>query len=412
MIRNGKLRGVVSAYPSKSYAQRALMLGLLDTNGLTIDNFCDCSDTLAALDSVIRLGANVVRKGKELKITGPKDLVQAGISCNESGLCLRMFAPVLALSGKEFKISCSPSLLRRGNDYISQVLSLIGAETTLDDSGLTVKGPIRSGNVHLKNPPGSQLVSGLLFALSKTEGDSRIFINDPVSSPYVKMTAGMLNEFGADIRISNDSEIFIAGDREFKNGSISIEGDWSSAAFFLVAGAFAGEVFVTDLDPNSIQPDRCIIEYLRKAGAHVEQDKFRIKTSISELKGFEADIKDHPDLFIPLVILALNCEGESRIYNYERLKYKESDRPSAVVKELRKAGAEISVAGDCISISKSRLSYAEMETYGDHRLAMGFAVAALNSDGGLKIKDPACVNKSFPLFFESLESLVNGAHDE
>ena len=405
LINKASVHGHVFAHPSKSYAQRALVLGILNTNGLIIENLGECSDTTAVLDCAVRLGSKIEKLNGNLKITGPEKFKHCEISCCDSGLCLRLFAPVLALSHEEFRIYGSQVLMNRGNDHIIDILEGLGAKCALRREHICVRGPLRKGSVLINNPSGSQLISGLLFALTKVSGDSRLIINNPVSSPYIRMTIQLLNTFGAGIKLESESEIFVTGGREFKSGTVKIEGDWSSSAFLLVAGAVNGQITVSGLDADSIQPDREILRYLENAGAEVGIGENSVTVSKSELRGFSADIEDHPDLFIPLVVLALSCAGETKIYNYERLRLKESNRPAAVIKELRKACGRISVREGHIRVEKSDLCYAELETYNDHRLAMGFAVAALNTSRGLKIKNPGCVNKSYPLFFEDLKNL-------
>lgn len=405
-IYPGTISGETAAYPSKSYIQRALILGLLNKSGTEIKNYASSQDSDAVLQAVKQLGAKTEIIGKTINISGPDHFMSRQIECNESGLCLRMFAPVLSLSGEEFVIRGSESLLCRGNEYISGVLSQAGVKCCFKKDFMTVKGPLKSGNILIEDPSGSQLVTGLVFALSKADGDSQITIKNPVSSPYIRMTTDLLNEFGAQIDYESENEIRIRGNRDFVRGEVAIEGDWSSAAFFLVASAVGGEITIAGLDHRSLQPDREIITYLKIAGASVQIQNNKIEVRKSLLKGFSADIKDHPDLFIPLVVLALNCEGVSRIYNYERLRFKESDRPAAIIRELSKAGAKIREEMDHIRIEKSELVFAELNTYNDHRLLMGFAVAALNSMEGLKINGAQCVNKSFPGFFKEWRSII------
>jgi 3-phosphoshikimate 1-carboxyvinyltransferase len=406
LINPGRIFGEIKAYPSKSYIQRALALGLLNTQGVEIRNYRECADSVSVLNSVRGLGAKVTHGGSNIEIFGTDNFKHAEINCGESGLCLRMFIPILSLSEKEYKLKCADSLMSRGNEYIPGVLRLLGVSCTITKHNISVKGPIKSGEIQIDNPSGSQLITGLMFALSKAEGRSRIKIKNPVSFPYIRMTSDILNRFGAKIELIGENEIIIKGNCRFKKGVIDIEGDWSSSAFFLVGGTICGEVTISGLNCHSLQPDAAILKYLRDAGALplIQNGCITLKRSV--LKGFDADIKDHPDLFIPLVVLAMNCEGVSRIYNYERLKYKESDRPAAIISELKKAGAKISVNGDHIRIEKSELQYSELNTFNDHRLAMGFAIAALNSVSGLKINDTLCVKKSYPDFFSELRSII------
>ncbi len=406
LINPGRISGKINAYPSKSYIQRALALGLLNTHGIEIKNYKESSDSNSVLVSVKKLGAKVVVKDGNIIISGPENFRPAGIDCNESGLCLRMFAPILAVSDREYTIKGTDILLNRGNEYLPSVLKSLGAECRQGKDGIYVKGPIKSGNILIENPSGSQLITGLLFALSKVEGSSVITVKNPVSFPYIKMTSELLNEFGADINITGNNRIIVSGDRNFRSGIVDIEGDWSSAAFYLVAGAISGQISVSGLKFDSLQPDAVILDYLKKAGAKVELKNNAVSVKKADLTGFEADIKDHPDLFIPLVILALNSRGISRIYNCQRLRFKESDRPSAIISELKKAKAKISAGKNFIKIEKSQLNYSVLDTHNDHRLAMGFAVAALNSVSGLEINNTKCVSKSYPGFFSEFKNLI------
>ncbi len=405
IIEPGTVSGKVAAYPSKSHIQRALILGLLNNNGIEIGNYGASDDSKAVLEAISALGAEVKFKNNILSVKGLGKFTNSEIFCNESGLCLRLFAPILALSGEESRIRGTEGLLKRANGHISGILGKIGVQCVLERDILKVKGPLRSGSIKVEDTIGSQLISGLLFALSKVQGDSCIELVNPVSFPYIKMTAQILNRFGAGITIEDKENIYIKGRCEFMNGKLTIEGDWSSAAFFLVAGAVSGKVTVSGLDRESVQADKDILRYLENAGAEVSSGNGSVTVRKSDLKGFTADVRDCPDLFIPLAVLGLNCEGETKLFNYNRLRYKESDRPSALITELRKTGARIGIRDDHISIKRSVLRYEELDTYNDHRLAMGFSVAALNSEKGLIVKGPACVNKSFPSFFESLDHL-------
>jgi len=408
LIKPGWISGKIKAYPSKSYIQRALALGLLNTRGIEIRNYKECSDSNSVLVSVKKLGAKVEVRDENIKISGPENFKAFGINCKESGLCMRMFAPILALSDRGYNIKGTDLLLNRGNDYIPAVLNKLGAECRPGKDCMYVKGPIKSGNILIENPSGSQLITGLMFALSKVEGNSIIKIKNPVSFPYIKMTSELLNGFGADINITGNNKILVSGNRSFRSGIIDIEGDWSSAAFYLVAGAISGQISVSGLKHDSLQPDAVILDYLKKAGAKVELKDNAVSVTKTDLTGFEADIKDHPDLFIPLVILAMNSSGISRIYNCQRLKLKESDRPSAIISELKKAKAKISAGKNFIKIEKSELNYSVLDTHNDHRLAMGFAVAALNSVSGIEINNTKCVSKSYPGFFSEFKNLIAG----
>lgn len=405
-IKPGRISGTVEAYPSKSYIQRSLVLALLNKERTEISNYACSGDSDAVLEAIKSLGAKVVQNDGCLCISGPQRISSSEINCSESGLCLRLFAPVLSLFDGEHTIQGSASLIKRGNSEILKVLEKFNVRYEIKGESVAVRGPLKSGDVVIENPEGSQVISGLMFALSLVEGNSMIKIKNPVSFPYIEMTADLLNSFGAEIEIKDRNSIGITGGKSFRSGKIEIEGDWSSAAFYLAAGAVSGNVTVENLNPDSLQPDSAIISYLKSAGAEVEISYNSVSVSSSGLKGFDADIKDHPDLFIPLVILGMNCKGSTRIFNYQRLKLKESDRPYALISQLKKVGADISVEKDCIIVRKSDIEFAELDVYNDHRMAMGFAVAGILSKSGIELNDSDCVKKSHPAFLKHLNSIT------
>jgi 3-phosphoshikimate 1-carboxyvinyltransferase len=252
----------------------------------------------------------------------------------------------------------------------------------------------------------SQHISGLLFALPVVQGDSHVEVANPQSKPYLQMTLSTLERFG--VRIEHDerlTDFFVRGGQSFVPVHYRLEGDWSGAAFMLVAGAIAGRVTVENLNSDSLQADRAVLDALRQCGADVLSDAAAVTVRKNELRAFEFDAHDSPDLVPPLAVLACYCQGTSLISGTDRLKIKESNRTRALISELTKMGAHVSEQKDCLRISGGPLKGASVLTQGDHRIAMAAAVAALGAKQETALDDAECVSKSYPNFFQDLETI-------
>jgi 3-phosphoshikimate 1-carboxyvinyltransferase len=220
------------------------------------------------------------------------------------------------------------------------------------------------------------------------------------------MTLGLLREFGIKVKCNKSLSRFdMLGGQRYMARTSTVEGDWSGAAFLLVAGAIAGKVQVDGLNMHSRQADRAILRALRLAGAKVKLGKGSVSVKEHELRAFKFDATDCPDLFPPLAALACNCAGTSVIFGAKRLAGKESNRAIALQAELGKMGAKIQVSKDRMLVVGGRLRGAKVDSHNDHRVAMSCAIAALNSAKGADIKNERCVSKSYPQFFRDLESL-------
>jgi 3-phosphoshikimate 1-carboxyvinyltransferase len=235
--------------------------------------------------------------------------------------------------------------------------------------------------------------------------NEKISIHDLKSEPYLLLTLDVLKLFGVEL-IYKDKTVYFDGPYALKPANVSIEGDWSSASFLFVAGAIAGKVSLSGLNPNSKQADIAILEVLKKAGAKVEQDGDRYVISKNELNGFEFDATDCPDLFPPIAVLAGLCKGSSKIKGANRLIHKESNRGIVLQKELKQFGIEITLEDDIMIISPTeKVIDGTIDPHGDHRIAMAGALLGLVSEKGVNILTPHVVNKSFPQFFEVLDKL-------
>ena len=243
------------------------------------------------------------------------------------------------------------------------------------------------------------------MSLPLVEEDTTISVENAVSKPYLDMTIDMASKFGVNIQHNDYKEFYVEGSQKYEATDIAIEGDWSAAAMMLVAGAIAGKITLTNISLLSKQADVAICDALVRAGALVTSEPNSITVEERDLVAFEFDATQCPDLFPALAALAAAAEGESVINGTHRLEHKESNRAEAIKQEYAKLGIEVRLEGDAMYIKGGEIHSAECDSHHDHRIAMSAAVSALRSDGEILIHDAECVAKSYPDFFEVLESL-------
>lgn len=406
-IKPGEIEGAVRAPPSKSIMQRAVILSAMAQGESVITNPTFCDDAIATMNVAQALGAQIARGPEGVMVQGGGIPRGGTLDCGESGTCMRMISAVAALHNQELTIRGRGSLMRRPIGMIEEPLRALGAECRTNGGlpPIKIKGPIHGGRVEVDGSLSSQFVSGLLMALPLCNEDSEIAAAGLKSRAYVGMTQSAMASFGVKTPPDDGAGRFIIeGGRRYRGTRYAVEGDWSGAAFLLVAGAIRGGVRVERL-AMGIQPDQGIRDAIFHAGADIICEDDAVRVESRSLKAFEFDATDCPDLFPPLAVLACNCIGKSVIVGASRLKHKESDRGAVLAQELGKLGADIKVIGDRMEITGRRLKGGRIDPHKDHRIAMAGAVAALNSENGVGIKDEKCVSKSYPGFFEDLESL-------
>lgn len=410
-VMPSRVRGTVAAPPSKSMTGRAFAAALLADGTSRIRNASLCEDSLATMDVIERLGAVVVRGSGDFVVrgTGRQGLKpgRGTLDCQESGLCMRMFAPIAALLDTDVTLVASGSLGRRSMEMVCALEQLdVSCRTDHGHAPVTVRGPMRGGSIAIDASVSSQLLTGLLMALPLCQSDSSLLVSALKSTPYVRMTVRLLKDFG--VRIEHDEQLVeftVGGGQNYSPSPYAVEGDWSGASFLLVAGATAGSVTVTGLDPASLQADRAILEALDAVGAGVEKGGDCVSVERQELKPFRFDATDCPDLFPPLVALASSCEGKSVIHGVDRLTHKESDRAHALLLEFGKLGINISTVDNRMEVRGGDIRGGRIDSHNDHRIAMACAVAALGAQGRVEIGGSDCVAKSYPGFFSDLETL-------
>jgi len=398
-IEPGEVSGTIIAPPSKSMMQRAVALALLADGTTKISNPSFCDDSKAALEIAKALGAEVIVDGNTVQITGSKNLVSSSLDCGESGLCMRMFSPIAALFDKEITLTGKGSLMSRPVGMIEEPLRALDAtcKTNNGKPPVVVRGPMKGGNITVDGSESSQFLTGLLIALPLCERDSMLSVKNLKSRPYVDMTLQIAREFGATI-VEKDRAFNINGNQQYSARDCKIEGDWSGAAFLLVAGAIVGNgrLRVNGLNEDSAQADKAILTVL---------DKCNSKSGT--LSSFEFDATNCPDLFPPLVALACSCIGTSRITGVDRLRHKESDRAAVLIEEFAKIGADIRIneKENALEVTGTKLKGGTVNSHGDHRIAMACSIAALNATNGVTIQNAECVSKSYNDFFDALRSL-------
>ena len=441
---------------SKSFAQRAIIAAALADGTSHLRGYTPCGDNEAALQVARNLGAEVNVNGNEVTINGIS--AQLGglnlpeLHVGESGLLTRMLIPVMAqLSPDPVSFTGEKTLLGRPLTGAKEIMDAFEADviplksdvipSEVEESPsivrvpLTVKGPLKAGRAEISGKHGSQLISGLLMALPFAEKNSSLIVHEPKSIPYMFITLEVLKKFG--IKIGNDmlgGPDFLASDgdwslctemvfkvkggQKYKAADIDLEGDWSAAANFLVAGAIFGKAELQGLDTTSLQADLSIMDILMDAGASLSQldgDRGNITVQRAPLKAFRVDASNCPDLFPIISVLAAFCQGTSRLAGVGRLANKESDRAKAILEMLTQMGVRACVEGDEMVIEGHSLAQRLLDncllkgglytSHHDHRMVMALKVASLGADGPISIDDEQCVAKSFPQFHEIFDKL-------
>ncbi len=407
-IHPSQVSGEVRPPCSKSYAQRALAAALLSDGETTLSNIELCDDTRYAMNVITGLGASVRQTGPtEYVIRGGLAPITDTINTGESGLATRLFTPIAALCDRRMTITGTGTMLRRPIGMMIDPLRNLGVQVRSNGYlPITVQGPLRGGETDVEAYVSSQFLTGLLMSLPLAEGDTILHVEQPNSLPYLAVTVDLASKFRIRMEHNGFREFFIPGGQHYHPAKLHIEGDWSSAAFMLVAGAIAGEVTAKRMNTLSLQADLAIIQALTKAGAVIITTPDEITVRKRELTGFDFDATQRPDLFPILAILGANCEGTTHIRGVNRLVYKESNRAEAIVSEYTKLGMDVALEDDVMTVRGGSLSGGTIDSCNDHRIAMAAAIAALAASGPVTITNAQAVTKSYPRFWDDLDSII------
>lgn len=397
-IYPSKLIGTVSAPSSKSYSHRMIIAAALADGVSEISNVTDSNDITVTSQAMEALGANVLADSGTYTVRGIKNSAKkAEIDCGESGSTLRFIIPVAAALGTTATLNGHAKLPQRPITPYTREFPSKGV-TFEPQSGLpiTLTGKLRAGKYNLEGDVSSQFITGLMLALPMCEEDSVIKLTSPLQSkPYADMTIAALKKFGIDIRemSMNGLPIYlIKGGQKYKPCRTAVEGDYSQAAFFFTANALGSEIKITNLDPNSVQGDKAILDIIASCG--------------DDMKPFTADVADIPDLVPILAVLGSFTKGQSRIVNAARLKLKESDRLTCVANALNAIGGKVTAGDDFLTMEHiDTFTGGEVDSCKDHRIVMAAAIAATASNAPVIIHGAEDVKKSYPRFFDDFKSL-------
>lgn len=448
-----KLCGSVPAVCSKSFAHRALIASALFCDKASVFGVTPSADISATIQCLNALGADISAI-ECYTVTAPKRFNStATLDCLESGSTLRFLLPIAAALGVDATFVGSQRLLQRPNEQLLEVLSAGGVTVEQDDLHIHLRGKLHSGNYTIPANVSSQYITGLLFALSVAEGDSTLHTyGKVVSKQYIDITLDVLRSFGAQIEVQ-DNTYLISGGRLGMSGhfTYNVEGDWSNAAFPLVAGALGGDVTVTGLNLTSCQGDKEILSVLQQAGAeitlsvssnvaggsinaeidgsrnipfngfdgllqknadintHLRSDNAHfnslygsVRVRAGKLQSFKVNAEDIPDAVPAMSVLAAYARGTSEIFGVERLRLKESDRLKEVIAMLSSAGISAMVSNDTLRIVGGKPRGAHFNAANDHRMAMSETILALYAQGTSTISGAECVGKSYPTFFDDV----------
>jgi len=400
--------------------QRACAAALLKKGNTVIHNPGHSNDDKAALSILKALGAALEMGQNKITVKSSGQISNAAgkgrnyIDCGESGLSIRMFTPIAALSKNEIQINGSGSLAARPMDFFDEVLPKLGVSIKSNNGKLPliIQGPLKPVDIEIDGSLSSQFLTGLLLAYSATgANDISIKVKNLKSRPYIDLTLDVMKQFGFSVPENKQYSEFIFRKRaesglQAASTSYTVEGDWSGGAFLLVAGAIAGPITVRGLDLSSTQADKRIVDALLKANAGIAMEAKGIKIHPAKMNGFEFDATDSPDLFPPLVALAAYCNGTTTIKGVSRLTHKESNRSATLKNEFGKMGIQIDLEDDFMIIHGTKnCEGANVHSNHDHRIAMACGVAALKATGETEIEEAQAINKSYPDFYTDLQKL-------
>lgn len=417
LINPGSLSGKVGIPSSKSMCHRAVICAGLSEGVSNIQNVFFSQDIDATSKAMKGLGVDI-NKGRsslEIKATGKLVAKAPSIDCNESGSTLRFLIPIAGTIGEKIVFTGRGRLIDRPLTPYYDIFDEQNLSYTNDNGKLPliIEGKLIPGDYRVKGNISSQFISGLMFALPLLAGDSRIIITTPLESmPYVDLTIEMLKKFSVDVENYDYREIHIRGNQKYRPVDYCVEGDFSQAAFWLVAGALGAHVECLGLNVKSLQGDKVILKIIEDMGGNLVVENDKVQVLPSSTKGRIIDASQCPDLVPIITVLAALSLGTTEIVNAGRLRIKESDRLSAITCELNKIGADIEERAEGLLIKGRKiLRGGVVRSWNDHRIAMALAIASIKCTEPVIIEGSECVKKSYPNFWEDFR-ILGGIVDE
>jgi len=408
-ISKSKIKGKVIAPSSKSYTIRGLMCAALAKGESEILHPLTSDDTEAALNVLSQIGVGIHQKEDFWQVKG-SELHQpvTDLFCGESAATLRFMTAICSLIPGKCRLVSGPSLSKRPVRLLVQALRQLGVNCSCQGEVAPVVvdgGELKGGVVELPGNISSQFVSALLLISPFADEGVKIRLTTPLESkPFVLMTLDCLEKFGIKVDYSEDLTEFDVSKQIYKPTKYRVEGDWSSASYFLALGALSGEIEVENLSPESWQGDKIILNFLKDMGAVVKTGKNSVTVRRARLNAIRADLSDCIDLLPTMVALAASADGVSELVGIERGRIKESNRVLAVREGLQKMGVKVQEERNRLIIAGSTPKGSVIDSKGDHRIAMAFSILG-SVAGETVINDAECVSKTFPQFWEVLKSI-------
>ncbi|RJG48648.1 3-phosphoshikimate 1-carboxyvinyltransferase [Motilimonas pumila] len=414
-----KIDGEINLPGSKSVSNRALLLAALAKGTTTLTNLLDSDDIRHMLNALTKLGVQyqlsadktqcvVEGLGRAFETSQAMELF-----LGNAGTAMRPLCAALCLGKGEYELTGEPRMEERPIGSLVDALRQAGADVTYlkneDYPPLKIKSTgLRGGKISIDGSVSSQFLTAFLMAAPYADGDTEIeIVGELVSKPYIEITLHIMSQFGVQVENIDYQRFIIKGQQTYTApGQFLVEGDASSASYFLAAAAIkGGTVKVTGIGKKSVQGDVQFADVLAAMGADIEWGDDYIKSTVGELKAVDMDMNHIPDAAMTIATTALFATGTTAIRNVYNWRVKETDRLAAMATELRKVGAEVVEGHDFIEVTPAQtLQHAAIDTYDDHRIAMCFSLVAL-SDTPVTINDPGCTSKTFPDYFDKLKQV-------
>lgn len=421
-IYPSKLKGEVKIPPSKSMAHRAIICAALSDGLCIIENIDYSDDIIATIDAMNSLGARIVKHKDYIEVigaygSGEKPKESRIIDCNESGSTLRFLVPISLLFKGSSKFIGRGNLGKRPLTTYYNIFERQGIKYSYEEGNLNlvINGELKPGTFEVEGNVSSQFITGLLFTLPLLKQDSKIVITTEMESKgYIDLTLRAMSDFGVKIINNNYREFIIKGNQKYNARNYRVEGDYSQAAFFLCADSLGNDVLCKDLNLNSLQGDKEVIDILERMNVIFNANDVGVKgTTNGELISTVIDGSQCPDIIPVLTSVAALTKGTTEIINAGRLRIKECDRLAAVTSELNKLGAKIIEKEDGLVVTgvEKLQGGVEVWSHKDHRIAMTLAIASTRCEEPIVINDYECIAKSYPNFFEDFKALGGNVHE-
>ncbi len=432
VINPRKLSGAVNIPPSKSLSHRGIMCAGLSKTVSVVDNLIYSDDISTTIQAMKQFGMEVLKEekiGERYKLTlqnkkiedfeesGTKMVqMKTAINCSESGTTIRFMMPFFTFSDEPLTFKGRGRLVERPYETFYKILREKGVayETTNGLLPVTIKGELPSGEFKMAGNVSSQFISGLMLVLPLLKGDSTIELTTPLESKgYVDMTVDTSEKFGVEIENRAHETYLIKGGQTYKGTHYTVEGDYSQAAFWLVASCIGNDVLLRGMQPKSLQGDQEILQIIEALGAEIVWNQDELAVGRQSLDGIVVDASQCPDIVPVLTVLLSLARGTSEIINAGRLRIKESDRLNAICTELNKMGGNVEEKPEGLVIHGVQgFKGAKVDSWNDHRIAMALAIAASRADGDVEITGYESVRKSYPMFWKDYEMLGGQIHGE